>query len=252
MSFYYRKYISPALKIHAVFILAFLLHGCSTHTRPPLTERHKTALDILIEKTNYLIADPQLFNAQIGVTIESVDEGETLFALNEHKLFISASNMKLFTTAAALLNFGPTFHFKTAVYARGKIEKGVLEGDLIIKGSGDPSLAARFSGGDSRSFFRAWADSLQAQGITQINGNIVGDASYFQSSALGYGWQWDDEPFWYSAQISALSFNDNCVDVAVIALGHGGDAADDRRSAAEWGQHCQDAPYHVWMQALAR
>ena len=125
--------------------------------------------------------------------------------------------MKLFTTATALLRFGPDFHYKTAVFSRGTVDGGILEGDLIIRGSGDPTFAPRFSGGDSRAFFIAWADSLKAKGIQEINGDLVGDASYFQSEALGYGWQWDDEPFWYSAQISALSFNDNCIDVTVVA-----------------------------------
>jgi D-alanyl-D-alanine carboxypeptidase/D-alanyl-D-alanine-endopeptidase (penicillin-binding protein 4) len=217
MFYLLRKYINPTCILLINCIILFLLPGCSRQVRLPAEQQGGSRPETLVQKINYLISDPELFNAQIGVYIESVDRGDVLFALNEHKVFIPASNMKLFTTASALLRFGPAFRFQTGIYAGGAVRKNILEGNLIIKGSGDPSLAPRFSDGDSRKFFRSWADSLKARGISKINGNIVGDASYFQANALGYGWQWDDEPYWYSAQISALCFNDNCVDVTVQA-----------------------------------
>lgn len=198
-------------------LYAFINISCNTSGAVQQSADNISNLQLLRDKISYIISDPNLFNAQIGLYIESIEDGETIFANNEHKLFISASNMKIFTTTTALLRFGPRFTYKTKVYHGKTIKNGVLLGDLVVRGSGDPTIAPSFSNGDSRVFFRAWADSLIAKGITKIEGNIIGDESYFTTDPLGYGWQWDDEPFWYSAQISALTFNDNCIDVTVVA-----------------------------------
>ncbi len=208
-----------------IILITFIVcvFGCTSTSKVAPHSVNISNLDALSAKITSLISDPRLFNAQVGVYIESVDYGETIYSQNEHKLFISASNMKIFTTATALLRFGPDFRYKTAVFTNSTIKGGVLEGDLIVRGKGDPTIAPRFSGGDPLTFFRSWADSLIDKGITVINGDIVGDESYFQTDRLGYGWQWDDEPFWYSAQISALSFNDNCIDVTVTSNKNSGE-----------------------------
>ncbi len=172
--------------------------------------------EILYRNITYLLSDPNLFNAMIGVYVESLDNGDILFKQNEHKLFIPASNMKLFTSATALLKFGAEFRFKTELHADGDIEAGILKGNLIIRGKGDPSIAPRFYEDDFRHVFSNWAAVLKAKGITEINGDIIGDAAYFQDTPLGSGWEWDDEPYWYAAQISALSLNDNCVDITIL------------------------------------
>jgi D-alanyl-D-alanine carboxypeptidase/D-alanyl-D-alanine-endopeptidase (penicillin-binding protein 4) len=215
------QYIKKCLLLSLV---SLLIVGCSTSTQLTKVPESQSNIKNLQDKFAYVISDPNLFNAQIGLYVESVDNGEIIFAHNEHKLFISASNMKIFTTATALLRFGPGFTYKTKIYHSSSVNDGVLKGDLIIRGSGDPTLAPRYSNGDSRSFFRDWADSLISKGIRKIEGNLIGDASYFQTDALGYGWQWDDEPYSYSAQISALTFNDNCVDVTVMASDKIGEA----------------------------
>jgi D-alanyl-D-alanine carboxypeptidase/D-alanyl-D-alanine-endopeptidase (penicillin-binding protein 4) len=198
-------------------LISLLIVGCSTSAQISKVPESQSNTKNLQDKLAYFISDPNLFNAQVGLYVESVDNGEIIFTHNEYKLFISASNMKIFTTATALLRFGPGFTYKTNIYQSSTITDSVLKGDLIVRGSGDPSLASRYSNGDSRLLFRDWADSLLSKGIKKIEGNLIGDASYFQTDALGYGWQWDDEPYSYSAQISALTFNDNCVDVTVVA-----------------------------------
>jgi len=213
-----RRLISSLIHLFIVLITVFVFfHSCTSTPKVIPPSKVASNLDVVSSKITSLISDPRLFNAQIGVYVESVDYGETIYAQNEHKIFISASNMKIFTTAAALLRFGPDFKYKTAIYTNGTLDGRILKGDLVVRGRGDPTIAPRFSGGDPLTFFRSWADSLLNLGITSINGDIIGDESYFQADRRGYGWQWDDEPFWYSAQISALSFNDNCIDVTVRA-----------------------------------
>ncbi len=185
--------------------------GCSRH--PALTMK-VDALSKLRGELDYLLSDPSFAVAHWGIAIQSLKTGEYLYLRNEHKGFMPASNMKLFTTAAALLKCGPEFRFTTKLIYRGTLSPtGILEGDLIIKGVGDPSLSERYANGNPTKVFESWADSLAAKNIRQINGRIIGDDSYFTDEGMGAGWSWDYESDYYAAQVSALSFNDNCVDI---------------------------------------
>jgi D-alanyl-D-alanine carboxypeptidase/D-alanyl-D-alanine-endopeptidase (penicillin-binding protein 4) len=160
--------------------------------------------------------DPSFSNANWGVVIQSLETGEYFYKKNEDKLFLPASSLKLFTTAAGLIQLGPEYRFTTNIYKRGIIDGSILKGDLIIQGRGDPTISARFYGGDMLRLYNLWADSLLNLGIYEISGNIIGDDSEFDDRGLGEGWAWDDESYWYSAQASAISFNDNCVDISVF------------------------------------
>lgn len=160
--------------------------------------------------------DPSFSNAQWGVLIQSLETGEYFYKRNEDKLFLPASSLKLFTTAAGLIQLGPEYRFTTNIFKRGIIDGSILKGDLIIQGRGDPTISERFYGGDMLRLYNLWADSLLQLGIDEISGNIIGDESEFDDRGLGDGWAWDDESYWYSAQSSAISFNDNCVDISVF------------------------------------
>ena len=128
-----------------------------------------------------------------------------------------ASNLKLFTTAVSLLRLGPDYRYVTKIVTRGRIEGGIVHGSLIVRASGDPSLSARFYPGGAVGVFREWADMLVSRGIKEIRGDVIVDESLFDTQYLGTGWFWDDESFPYSAQISAFSLNDNCIDLGVTA-----------------------------------
>ena len=160
--------------------------------------------------------DPSFSNANWGVVIQSLETGEYFYKRNEDKLFLPASSLKLFTTAAGLIILGPEYRFTTNIYKRGIIDGSILKGDLIIQGRGDPTISERFYGGDMLRIYNLWADSLLELGIEEIVGNIIGDDSEFDDRGLGEGWAWDNESYWYSAQASAISFNDNCVDISVF------------------------------------
>ncbi len=159
--------------------------------------------------------DPNFINANWGVLIQSLQTGEYFYKRNENKLFMPASNLKLFTTAGALEILGPDYKFSTNVYISGKIDGSILEGDLVVEGRGDPAISGRFYNNDLLKVFNNWADSLLAFGIDEIDGNLIGDDNLFEDKGLGQGWAWDNESFWFSAQSGALSFNDNCVDIVV-------------------------------------
>ncbi|MBN2091282.1 D-alanyl-D-alanine carboxypeptidase/D-alanyl-D-alanine-endopeptidase [candidate division KSB1 bacterium] len=179
-------------------------------------------VDRLNREIAQIINNPLFANAHWGVAIQSLQNGQYLFLQNENKGFMPASNMKLFTTATALVKLGPDYTFQTEIFRQGKMDpNGVLNGDLIIRGSGDPTLGGRYIPETERKdrmldVLNSWAEQLKKQGIRSIRGRIVGDDNLFDDQLLGRGWAWDDEPEWYAAQISALSFNDNCIDIYLM------------------------------------
>jgi serine-type D-Ala-D-Ala carboxypeptidase/endopeptidase (penicillin-binding protein 4) len=158
---------------------------------------------------NEILNGPGAANVFWGVSVKSLGTGRGLFAHNEDKLFVPASNMKLLTTAVALIRLGPGFRYTTSLYTNGERENGVLKGDVYLRGSGDPTISERFQGRPT-AVFEEWADSLKQQGIREIGGDLIGDDSLFDDKSLGKGWAWDDEIISFSARISAVSFNDNC------------------------------------------
>lgn len=160
--------------------------------------------------------DPAFSNAHWGVVIQSLSTGEYFYRRNENKNFMPASNMKLFSTALALLQLGPDYTYKTSLYLNGKIKNEEIKGDLILRGVCDPTISSRFYNGDALTVFNNWADSLVNMGIEVINGNIIADDDAFEEEALGNGWAWDDETYYYSAIPGGVCFNDNCIDLTII------------------------------------
>lgn len=168
-----------------------------------------------------IVAEGGIPNAWWTILVWDAETGASLYEKDTRRSFIPASNTKLYSTAAALDILGPDFRFETRFEADGPVEDGELNGNLIVVGSGDPVIGGRFTDGDITAYFRSWADSLKAAGIRTINGHIVGDDDAFDEEYIGYGWQWDDLPWWYAAEMSALSFNDNCVDFYLEATSEG-------------------------------
>jgi D-alanyl-D-alanine carboxypeptidase/D-alanyl-D-alanine-endopeptidase (penicillin-binding protein 4) len=152
--------------------------------------------------------------ATAGAEVRSLTRDEVLYSLNAERLLQPASNIKLFTAAAALHYLGPYFSFATSLYATGPVEPGgVLRGDLVLEGRGDPNLSGRFYADSVTYAFDRLAESLLGRGIQRVAGDLVGDNSYFEGPKLGEGWAWDVQQWWYAAQIDALSFNDNTVTI---------------------------------------
>ncbi len=170
------------------------------------TERLSYDLAMMFDDSNFV-------NAHWGVLIRSLKTGETIYSRNEKKMFMPASNMKLFTSSAATMALTPEYRYTTRLVTAGEIRDSTLHGDLIVIGSGDPTISGRFDSGKVTITFEQWADSLKLLGIKRVNGRVIGDDNCFDDEYYGTGWSADYETDYYAAQISGLSFNDNCVDV---------------------------------------
>lgn len=150
-----------------------------------------------------------------GVLVVSLSWGDTLFARNADTMLAPASTMKLFTSALALDRFGPDGRFETQVLHTGAINGGVLDGDLILRGAGDPSLGGSGWDPDEPAPMERLARAIAAAGITRVTGAVVGDASAFDDGKVPDGWARRNLQRKYAARVSALSFNENRVSVLV-------------------------------------
>jgi serine-type D-Ala-D-Ala carboxypeptidase/endopeptidase (penicillin-binding protein 4) len=151
----------------------------------------------------------------------SLDQGDTLFALNQDAPLTPASNQKILTSAAALHHLGPDFRFATFLLADGPVAEGVLEGNLVLYGTGDPALTDRHLP-SAEAPFREFARTLRERGIHAVRGDVLGDGTYFDGPPRRPSWNARDLNEWYAAPVSALSFNENMVTLRISPGSPGG------------------------------
>jgi len=142
-----------------------------------------------------------------GIEITQADSSKVLYRANSSAALIPASNMKLITTAAAMTILGPKFQFKTRI--------GALGDDLVVIGSGDPSIGdpVLAEGEPVTAVFDRWARKLRDRGIDNISGSLILDASIFEKQYRHPNWPANQFHRWYAAPVGAFNFNDNCVDL---------------------------------------
>ena len=206
------------LKFYAVPLLisALFFINCSQRPAPAYPERRMISphnIRELHSRIDQLINQPRFQPAHFGIYIMEPQTGGIIYSRNAHDLFMPASNMKLITTAATLDILGEDYTYETRLYTDGKIENGILKGDLWIKGSGDPTISGRYYDGQIEHIFQSWTDSLKKLGINKIEGRIIGDDNIFSDQGLGSGWEHNDLSYYYAAKTGGLSYNDNCMDL---------------------------------------
>jgi D-alanyl-D-alanine carboxypeptidase/D-alanyl-D-alanine-endopeptidase (penicillin-binding protein 4) len=170
-----------------------------------------------------MLGDPRFRSAFWGVLIVDPAHNDTLYSRNAGKLFLPASNMKIVTASVALAQLGPGFRFRTTFAARGPVRHGVLHGDLVVIGRGDPTVSDHMMR-DAMLPLRAAAESLAAHGIHRITGRIVSGDDAFPDANIGFGWDWDDLGEPYAAGVDELMFNEGYATVTLRGAARSGGA----------------------------
>jgi serine-type D-Ala-D-Ala carboxypeptidase/endopeptidase (penicillin-binding protein 4) len=180
----------------------------------------KKAASRFAARAEALLGEGSVNKGEWGLLIADAESGETLYEQNADKFFVPASNLKLFTTALALAKLGPEYRFHTTLETRGTISSdGVLTGDLVLMGRGDPNLSNRkfpyelkeeFDGPPEK-VLAELAGVLVTKGVKEISGDVVGDDSYFPRERYPNGWEIDDMVWEFGAAISAIVVDDNTV-----------------------------------------
>jgi D-alanyl-D-alanine carboxypeptidase/D-alanyl-D-alanine-endopeptidase (penicillin-binding protein 4) len=209
-----------------LFLAASLETGAAAAKKAP---KKDLAKDIAA-----VIAQPPLDRAHWGIDVVDLATGKTLFSQNAEQLFLPASNTKLFTTAAALAIAGPEYRFRTTVEAEGRIDgHGRLLGDLAIMGRGDPNISGRalpYALKTQRTpphtqILEEMADQVARSGLKIVDGDLIGDDTYYAFERYAEGWALDDVQWVDGAPVSALTFNDNVVFVNILPGDLPGDKA---------------------------
>jgi D-alanyl-D-alanine carboxypeptidase/D-alanyl-D-alanine-endopeptidase (penicillin-binding protein 4) len=181
---------------------------------------HPSSLTKEIDRLN---TDDAIKNGSWSLYAMAIDDGREIAAVNADKSLIPASTLKLFTTGAALKLFGADFRFKTYLETDGTFDSttSTLNGNLYIRGTGDPSLDSKYfhEKNDSTDLER-WADILRKRGIKTITGKVIGDASLFGNNPLPDGWTWGDIGQYYGAGTSALTYHDNSYTLVYTSSGN--------------------------------
>lgn len=176
----------------------------------------------LARRLDRLLAKRPWNRATWGVLVVN-QHGEPVYQRNADSLFVPASTAKLAVTAAASALLPGDYRITTSVYGTGPLIGGVLQGDLVVYGRGDPGFAAHCYGPDTLAAgvcdgmwtrIDALADSLLARGVNEVAGAIVGDGSYFEGTLVHPEWRGYDLNWWYAAPVSGLGFNDNSVNIS--------------------------------------
>lgn len=171
----------------------------------------------LEERLASLVNSPVAQSSETSIQIVDVESGRVVAERAPHAPLAPASNMKLFTTAAAIDLLKPSFEVTTAVYVRGGVDAaGTLNGDVKIVGRGDPTIGGRFHDGVATAVVQEWAADLKRAGIKTINGNLVFEYGYFDNEYIHPTWPVDQLVNWYEAPVSAFSMQEGCVEVRVL------------------------------------
>ena len=181
-----------------------------------------------------ILAQEPLTHAHWGIHVVELGGGRVLYSQNADQLFLPASNAKLFTTAAALSLAGPEYRFRTTVEAEGKIDSaGRLQGDLVIMGRGDPNISGRVlpyalkteRAPPHTQVLEEMANQVAASGLKFVEGDLIGDDTFYSPERYGPGWAQDDLQWIDGAPVSALTFNDNVLFLNIHPGEHDGDKA---------------------------
>lgn len=193
------------------FCLFLAIISCAQTTENTSPTLNNSALETLKAAIMDLDSDSVMRQGHLAVSIKSIRTGQVILEQNAKKAMVIASNLKLVTTLSALEMLGEDFRFKTDLQYDGILENGVLNGNLYIRGGGDPTLGSdRVKNSlDLDALMALWVQKIQAAGIRRIKGDIIGDDGIFNENVIPNGWTWGDIGNYYGASAFGLNINDN-------------------------------------------
>jgi len=154
-----------------------------------------------------------------GFCLYDPDSGKMILENEPDRSLVPASVLKVLTTGVALSRLGPGYRFSTRLQYDGKVLDGVLDGNIYIQGTGDPSLGSEVFGSSVEGLMVSWVKAIQREGIDSITGRIIGDAELFEFDPIPLGWAWEDIQNDYGTGVSGLSFRENWYDIHVAVSG---------------------------------
>jgi D-alanyl-D-alanine carboxypeptidase/D-alanyl-D-alanine-endopeptidase (penicillin-binding protein 4) len=199
-------------KLAVPFIVAFVAFAVFVLNRQVVLAQVHPDRATLRRDLDAVTTAPILSRSHWSILIKSLDKGDIIYEQNARKLVMPASNMKVFTIAGAAAKLGWDYRYQTSLESDAPVVNGILMGDLVVRGSGDPSIGTR-DGLDAKAF-DDWASQLRAASISSIDGRIVGNDDLFDDTELGTGWSWDDLAYGYAAPVSALTYNESLVTIS--------------------------------------
>ena len=211
-------YLTPGAWFPRAVLFAAML-ACGPAALPPPASAQAGAVgerptSTLARRIDAIIDRAPLNRAHWGIEVRDARTDQVLYRNNADRHFVPASNLKLVVSAAALHLLGPDFRFRTTVHGTSPVDNGVLRGDLVLYGRGDPTIGPRYA--PSRAaIWEMLADSLRARGVRHVSGGMIADQSAWDTAAVRPDWENYDLLWWYGAPTGALGFNDNSVDFAL-------------------------------------
>ena len=201
----------------SVIIISLVLAACNC-----CGQNIQSQLDIALQK---LSVDVQFKHASIGLYIINGKTGKVIFDRNSQVGLAPASCQKVITSVAAFELLGKVFQFKTYIGNDGKINNGILAGNLYVSGRGDPTLGSnRWNTTNEPAIFKKIVSILQKNKIQLVNGNLMCDDNHFTNNPLPNGWVWEDIGNYYGAGAWGINWEENQFDVTFKTGTHAGEA----------------------------
>lgn len=208
-----RKNPRVRLFLRGLFVIGFWL-GLPQPNFAQSTNAPATLVELRQQLTD-LVNQPRFDAARFGIKAVSLETGQTLFEHEPAKLFSPASNCKLYTMAMVLDKLGGDYRLRTSLYSAARPDaRGNLKCDLILYGRGDPTFNLKAGQGDLLRALQPLVAALTNAGVRKISGDLIGDDSFIVGAPYGSGWVWDDMNYYYGAEISALTINDNTLQLS--------------------------------------
>jgi D-alanyl-D-alanine carboxypeptidase/D-alanyl-D-alanine-endopeptidase (penicillin-binding protein 4) len=194
----------------------FLIFSICVSTQVVNAQIDSLALSRLKKQIDSLEKSELMSSGTVGFSLKNAKNQSILIENNAQKSLSPASTLKLITTAAILAALRPDFKYSTTLAYDGKIENGTLIGNLVIQGTGDPSLGSHRFTNDPMNFLKGWSFAIKSLGINQINGKIIIDNSYFEENPTPSRWLWGDIGNYYGAGASGINFRENFFTATIL------------------------------------